>query len=192
MGRLRDPVAGRPGDQMMRSSGDVPGTLVIHFFFIFNSETYLTYFDRLLETLQWIVVAKNLTWGSVVKFLFKYFDTSRKKLTPARICPRNIYLNIIGGTHFHWRSVKACNIAKKTCLNYFWTVILEWSFCSIELQILRLFRARSSKTKDCKFTLKCLPEAATGVVLQERNLLKISQNSQENTYARFSFLKKRP
>ena len=31
-GRLRDPVAGRPGDQMMGRSGDVPGTLVIHVF----------------------------------------------------------------------------------------------------------------------------------------------------------------
>ena len=52
MGRLRDPVAGRPGDQMMGKSGDVPGTLVIHFFlYSTHSETYLTYFDRLLETL---------------------------------------------------------------------------------------------------------------------------------------------
>ena len=31
-GRLRDPVAGRPGDQMMGRSGDVPGTSVIHVF----------------------------------------------------------------------------------------------------------------------------------------------------------------
>ena len=28
--RLRDPVAGRPGDQMMGRSGDIPGTLVIY------------------------------------------------------------------------------------------------------------------------------------------------------------------
>ena len=32
MGRLRDPVAGRRGDQMMRRSGDVPITSVIHAF----------------------------------------------------------------------------------------------------------------------------------------------------------------
>ena len=32
MGRLRDPVAGRPGDQMMGRFGDVPVTSVIHGF----------------------------------------------------------------------------------------------------------------------------------------------------------------
>ena len=32
MGRLRDPVAGHPGDQMMGRSGYVRGTLVIHSF----------------------------------------------------------------------------------------------------------------------------------------------------------------
>ena len=69
-------------------------------------------------------------------------------MTLATICPRNIYLNLFGGTHFHWRSLKACNIAKKTCLNYVWTVIFPWSFFSLNLQILRLFRARSSKTID--------------------------------------------
>ena len=82
-------------------------------------------------------------------------------LTLARISPRNIYLNLFGRAHFHWRSLKACNIAKKTCLNYVWTVIFPWSFCSLKLQILRLFRARSSKTVKCRFTLKCqkqLPE----------------------------------
>ena len=31
-GRLRDPVAGRPGDQMMGRSGDVPGMSVMHVF----------------------------------------------------------------------------------------------------------------------------------------------------------------
>ena len=34
------------------------------------------------------------------------------------------------------------------------------------------------------------PEAATRGVLQEKKFLKISQNSQENTSARASFLKK--
>ena len=32
MGRLRDPVVGRPGDQMIERSGDVCGTAVIHIF----------------------------------------------------------------------------------------------------------------------------------------------------------------
>ena len=31
-GRLRDPVLGRPGDQMMGRSGDIPGTSIIHVF----------------------------------------------------------------------------------------------------------------------------------------------------------------
>ena len=50
VGCLRDPLAGRPGDQMMGRSGEVPGRR-LNMFFKFNSETYLTYFDRLLETL---------------------------------------------------------------------------------------------------------------------------------------------
>ena len=32
MGHLWDPVAGRPGDQMMGRSRDVPGTSIIHVF----------------------------------------------------------------------------------------------------------------------------------------------------------------
>ena len=39
----------------------------------------------------------------------------------ARISPKNIYLNLILEAHFHWRSLKACNIAKRNlfelCLN---------------------------------------------------------------------------
>ena len=49
-GRLWDPVAGSPGDQMMGRSGDVPGGRS-YIFFKFNSETHLTYSDRLPETL---------------------------------------------------------------------------------------------------------------------------------------------
>ena len=82
-------------------------------------------------------------------------------MTLAKISPRKIYLNLFGGAYFHWRSLKACNIAKRTCLNYVWTAIFPWSYCSLKLQILRLFRARSSKTVKCRFTLKCqkqLPE----------------------------------
>ena len=72
---------GRPRDVYGTQFRDVPGTRwwdVLGkspgrrscMFFKFNWETYLTYFDRLLETLKWTVVAKNLIWGSVVKFLF--------------------------------------------------------------------------------------------------------------------------
>ena len=35
------------------------------------------------------------------KVPFSYFDTSKKKLTLARISPRNICLNLFGGAHFH-------------------------------------------------------------------------------------------
>ena len=49
-GRLRDPVAGRPEDEMMGRSRDVPGKSIIHVFQI-QLEAYLTYFDKLLETL---------------------------------------------------------------------------------------------------------------------------------------------
>ena len=37
---LPDPVAGRPGGQMMGRSGNVRGTSVIHVIFKFNSEIY--------------------------------------------------------------------------------------------------------------------------------------------------------
>ena len=78
-----------------------------------------------------------------------------KILTLARISPRNIYLNLFGGAHFHWRILKACNIPKRTCLNYVWTAIFSWGQSSPTLHILRLFRARSSKTVECRFTRKC-------------------------------------
>ena len=38
-GRLRDPITGRPGNQMMGRSGDVRGRR-LYMFFKFNSETY--------------------------------------------------------------------------------------------------------------------------------------------------------
>ena len=81
-------------------------------------------------------------------------------LTLARISPSNIYLNLFGRAHFHWRSLEACNIAKRTCLSYVWTAIILWSYCSLfksvhcKLQVLHLFQARNSKTIDCRFTLK--------------------------------------
>ena len=87
----------------------------------------------------------KLTWGSVVKFLI---------LTLARISLRNIYLNLFGGAYFHWRSLKACNIATRTSLNYVWTAIFPWSHCSLKLQILRLFRAGSSKTVKSRFSVR--------------------------------------
>ena len=51
---LRDPVAGRPGGQMMGRSADVRGTSVIHVIFKFNSEIYkltLTGYSRLYSEL---------------------------------------------------------------------------------------------------------------------------------------------
>ena len=42
----------------------------------------------------------------MVKLFFKYFDTSKKKLTLAKISPRNIYLNLFDEAHFHCRSLK--------------------------------------------------------------------------------------
>ena len=32
IGNIQDPVAGRPGDQMLRRFGDIRGTSVVHFF----------------------------------------------------------------------------------------------------------------------------------------------------------------
>ena len=87
-------------------------------------------------------------------FMKKVFFRCKKMLTLARISPRNIYLNLFGRAYFHWRSLKACNIAKTTCLSYVLTAIFPWSYCSLKLQILRLFRARSSKTIEYRFTLK--------------------------------------
>ena len=49
--RVRDPVAKRPGDQMMGRPGDVRGAPVIHVYFKSNAELYQTCFDRLLKTL---------------------------------------------------------------------------------------------------------------------------------------------
>ena len=113
-----------------------------------------------------------MTWGSVVKLLFSYFYTSKKKLTLARIAPRNIYLNLFSGAHFLWRSVKACNIAKATCLK----AIFPWSYCSLKPQILRLFRAISSKTIDCRFTLKRQKQPPE--MFFQKAFLEISQDLQ--------------
>ena len=77
-----------------------------------------------------------------------------KMLTLARICPRNIYLNLFGGAHFYWRSLKACKIAKRTCFSYVWTAIFSWSYCSLKIQVLHLFPGKSSKIIECWFTLK--------------------------------------
>ena len=75
-------------------------------------------------------------------------------MTLARIFSSNIYLNFFSKAHFYWRSLKSCNIAKRNCLSYVWMAKLSWSYCSFKIQILRLFRARSSKTMECRFTMK--------------------------------------
>ena len=76
-------------------------------------------------------------------------------LTLARISPRNIYLNLFGGAHFHWGTLKARNIAKRTCLSCLkdsW--MPSWSYCSLKRQIFHLLWARSPKIVGCRFTLK--------------------------------------
>ena len=127
-----------------------------------------------------------MIWGSVVKFFFKYFDTSKKMLTLARISPRNIYVSLLVGAHFHWRSLKDCNIAKRTCLNYVWTAIFPWSYCSRKLQMLRLIRAKSSKTIDSLWNARSSHRRCSVRKVVLRNFSK----SQENTCARAFFLKK--
>ena len=49
-GRLRDPAAGRPGDEMIGCSGVSLGSRS-HMVSKFNSEAHFTFFQRLLETL---------------------------------------------------------------------------------------------------------------------------------------------
>ena len=75
-------------------------------------------------------------------------------LTLARISPISIHLKLFGGAHLHWRSLKSCNIAKRTCLNYVWTAMFPWSYCSLKFQVLRLLRARSYKIVEYRLTLK--------------------------------------
>ena len=74
-------------------------------------------------------------------------------MTLAKISPGNIYLKLFGGAYFHWRSLKACNIAKRTCLNYVWPGYISMKLLFTD-KILRLFRARISKNVKCRFTLK--------------------------------------
>ena len=44
---------------------------------------------------------ENLTRWCVVKFPFQHFGTNKKKLTLARISPKNVHLHLFGGAHFH-------------------------------------------------------------------------------------------
>ena len=110
-----------------------------------------------------------------------------KMLTLARISPRNIYLNLFGGAHFQWRSLRARNIPKRTCQKYVWTAIFPWSYFSLKLQILCLFRARSSKTVECRFTLKHQKQPSEvfckfrKVVNVRKVVLRNFANSQEST-----------
>ena len=65
----------------------------------------------------------------------------------ARTSPRNVYLNLLDGAHFHWKSLKACHIAKRTCLSYVFerlyfhevTVHLNFRYCaSFEQEVIKL------------------------------------------------------
>ena len=75
-----------------------------------------------------VTLRKYAFLTGLVNLLQNFFNRLlEKKLTLARICLRNIYLNLFGGAHFYWRSLKTCNITKKTCLNYVQTVIFPWN-----------------------------------------------------------------
>ena len=65
-GCLWDPVVGSPEDQMMGRSRNVCRVSVKHVFQIQLPNTS-TYFDRLLKTLQIMVVAKHSVNSIVVK-----------------------------------------------------------------------------------------------------------------------------
>ena len=57
-----------------------------------------------------------------------------------RTSPRNIYLNLFDGAHFHWKSLKAWHIAKRTCLTYVWTAIFPWSYCYLNFRYCACFK----------------------------------------------------
>ena len=90
-----------------------------------------------------ILLKPDLSVLSKVYFLIFF---NEKELTLSRISPRNIYLNLFGGAHFNWRSLKACNIAKKICLAMFEqlyfdevTVYLDFRYCVCFEQEVRRF-----------------------------------------------------
>ena len=121
-------------------------------------------------TLEWIVITKNLvnsivtkkknlnkneTWWvleDIIKFDLRV--CGKKRLTLPRIFPKNIYLNLFGGAHIHWKSLRACNIANRTYLSFVLMATFPWSYCWLERQIVRLFRPRSAKNIEYRFTLK--------------------------------------
>ena len=110
-------------------------------------------------------------------------------MTLARISPRNIYLNLFGVAHFNWRSLKASNIAKKTCLNYVWTVIFPWRFCLLQLQILRLFQGKSSKSIECRFTLKHQKQLPDGCSVRKEVLKNFAKLTGKHLWQNLFFKK---
>ena len=73
--------------------------------------------------------------------------------------------------------------------SYFHEGFVRLNF-ALTLKILRLSRTRRSKTIECSFTFKRQNQPPE-VFCKKKKILKISQNSQENTCATVSFLKKR-
>ena len=73
--------------------------------------------------------------------------------------------------------------------SYFHEGFVRLNF-ALTLKILRLSRARRSKTIECSFTFKRQNQPPE-VFCKKKKILKISQNSQENTCATVSFLKKK-
>ena len=63
--------------------------------------------------------------GLWLRSVFNIFNI----LTLRRISPRYLYLSHFGRAYFHWsRSLKACNIAKRTCLSCVWMAIFPKSY----------------------------------------------------------------
>ena len=67
------------------------------------------------------------------------------------------------------------------------TAISPWSYCSLKFQVLRLSRVRSSKTVECRFSLKRQKQPPEVFC---KNRWKFA-NSQKKTCVRASFLKKK-
>ena len=112
-----------------------------------------------------------------------------KILMLARISPINVYLNL-WQSKFSLKKSKSLQNSKENlfelCLNRYISMKLLSTQTSDNVPV------SSKKFKNCRVQiLSETPETATGDVLYEKVFLEILQNSQENTCARASFVKKR-
>ena len=125
-----------PWDQMMGPCRDVCATSVEHVIYIQSVNTLNVLWqvtqdlivngssEKFIEQYRWLKnnLKRIKTWwvhGHIIKvwpegpwlsFIFNVF----KKMTLGRICPRYVFLNLFGKAYFRY-SIKACNIAKRTC-----------------------------------------------------------------------------